>query len=269
MSMLHGLVLVLPPGTLDVRHLPPALADVADPVPHGEGGVRWWDVAGLADGTLVQRHHPAGADLLQVTFSSNDLYRAPLEVFRTWNELLVRGARDLGARYGFVSRYPDSWDEPQLGGTLAALAVHDWDHLRAAPHEAWLFSAAERPDPMVGRHVLSGPWGAILSDPGRDAEPDHRILVPPPDWTVRFTNLRQQDPGDLGPDDDWFWFVEDISYYQHVSGVGVDIGWYPDQNPAGRYRVEHVDENWRAVSPSFETRSLAEVVAHVERIWRG
>lgn len=261
----HGVVIVLPGCTLAIDQVPPALADLVDPHPHRDGSGPWWRVPGLADGAMFPRRHRAGVDLLVVTYSSTP----EAEDHRPWTELLIRGARELGARYGFVTRRPEYWGEPLLTvDTIAPLEARDWAALRAAPHEAWLFTT-ERPEPLIGRHLASGPWGAVLGRAGPDGEPPHRILVPPPGWTVQFTNLRQRHPDDLGPDDDWYWFLEDISYFRHDSGVGVDIGWHPDQDPAGCYRVAHVDEAWQAMSPRFETRSLDEVVAHVERLWRG
>ncbi|MBL8930809.1 MAG: hypothetical protein JNL54_11850 [Kineosporiaceae bacterium] len=267
MTMLHGVVVVLPAGSLEPNSIPAALADLVDPDPHEAAGSRWWDVVGLSDGTLLQQRHPAGVDVLTVTYAGNEDHRSGQPGVRFRTDLLVRCARDLGARYGFASRYPDRWQEPLLTSeTIAPLEVRDWAVLRAAPHEAWLFGA-ERPDPLVGGHVLSGSWGAVLGIPAA-GEPPHRVLVPPPGWTVSFMNLTQQEPDDLGPGDDWFWFLEDIAYYRRNDGVGVDIGWYPDQNPAGRFRVEHVDDTWRRLSPSLETRSLDEVVRHVERLWQ-
>jgi hypothetical protein len=267
MTMLHGVVTVLPEGTLDPAAVPPALADLVDPRRNEAAGTFWWDVLRLADGALFQRRHPSGVDVLSATYSGNEDHRPgqPGVTFRT--ELLVRCARDLGARYGFASRYPDRWQEPLLtSATIAPLQVRDWTALRDAPHEAWLF-ATDRPDPLVGGHVRSGPWGAVLRAPAA-GEPPHRVLVPPPGWTVSFMNLTQQEPDDLDPDDDWFWFLEDIASYRRDDGTGVDVGWYPDQDPSGHYRVEHVDNAWTPLSPPLETRSLAEVVAHVQDLWQ-
>jgi hypothetical protein len=267
MTMLHGVVVVLPAGTLDPAGVPSALADLVDAHRHDAAGTSWWNVLGLADGTLLQRRHPSGVDVLQVTYSGNEDHRpgAPGYHFRT--DLLIRCARDLGAMYGFTSRYPDRWQEPLLTAeTIGPLAAGDWTTLRAAPHEEWLFTA-DRPEPLIGGHVRSGPWGALMRNLTVD-EPPHRVLIPPPGWTVTFMHLRQQEPDELGPDDDWEWFMEDIAYYRRDDGTGVDIGWYPDQNPAGRYRVEHVDDAWNRLSPPLETRSLAEVVTHVQDLWQ-
>lgn len=270
MTMLHGVAVVLPVGTLDPRRVPEPLSDLVDPDPNEAAGSRWWDVLGVSDGTLLQQRHPAGADVLTATYAANEDHRPGQPGVRFRTELLVRCARELGARYGFASRYPDRWREPLLTSqTIAPLLARDWAVLRAAPHEAWLFGA-DRPDPLVGGHLLSGSWGAVLRAPAA-GEPAHRVLVPPPGWTVAFTNLTEQEPDDLDPDgprDAWFWFLEDLAYFRRDDGVGVDIGWYPDQDPAGRYRVAHVDDAWTPLSPPLETRSLAEVVAQVERLWR-
>lgn len=267
MTMLHAVVVVLPGESLDGRRVPGALRDLVDPDPHDGAGTCWWDVLGLADGTLAQQRHPSGVDVLTVSYSGNEDHRPGQPGVRFDIELMVRCARDLGARYGFSSRYPDRWQEPLLTTqTIVPLDAGDWAKLTTAPHEMWLF-AADRPDPLLGGHVRSGSWGAVLRAP-QPGEPEHRVLIPPPGWTVPFTHLRQQEPDDLGPDDDWFWFLEDIAYYRHEDGTGIDIGWYPDQNPAGRYRVEHVDDAWTRLSPSLETRSLAEVVAHIESLWQ-
>ncbi len=164
--MLHGVVVVLPPGSLDLDRLPPPIADLVDPRPQGDAGARWWDVLGIADGTLSQRRHPRGADLLTVTYSSNEAYGPDGTAARFTTELLARCARELGASYGFVSRYPDRWDEPLLtSGTLAPLAAGDRATLCAAPHEAWLFTTA-RPDTLPGPVVMSGVWGVVVRAAG-------------------------------------------------------------------------------------------------------
>jgi len=45
-------------------------------------------------------------------------------------------------------------------GAIAPLGPQDWTTLQAAPHEAWLFTS-ERPDPLLGGHVVYGSWGAV------------------------------------------------------------------------------------------------------------
>ncbi len=45
----------------------------------------------------------------------------------------------------------------------------------------------------------------------------------------------------MAPDDaTWGWFTEDQLVVRHPDGRMVDVGWYPDNDPAGRFRLEEL-----------------------------
>ena len=100
----------------------------------------------------------------------------------------------------------------------------------------------------------------------------------PGGWTIGFNNFDALDPGALSPDDRrWqFFFVEDILYMytdhrrrrnkrEEVQRVGIDLGWYPDGDPAGSFRLEAIlDDDWVNPLLTFTSRSRQEIVDTLE-----
>jgi hypothetical protein len=98
----------------------------------------------------------------------------------------------------------------------------------------------------------------------------------PTGWTVKFNDLRHLEPTTRSPSDVNVWehYKEDLLqlvHYQHQ--VLVDLGWYPDAQPAGVFRamvIHHstnpaqMIESWQTPIISVESRSQAEVVGIIE-----
>jgi hypothetical protein len=71
-------------------------------------------------------------------------------------------------------------------------------------------------------------------------------------------------------------FQEDILWMEHHTRdrrIGLDLGWYPEADPTGRFRVVVVElsddrdkqaASWDTPIASFESRSKAEVIEKVE-----
>ncbi len=73
---------------------------------------------------------------------------------------------------------------------------------------------------------------------GRVSEPPIlRPQVAAP-WSVVYCTLHDLDPGTLAPDDPiWGWFTQDQLAVRHPDGRTIDVGWYPDCDPTGRFRL--------------------------------
>jgi len=95
-------------------------------------------------------------------------------------------------------------------------------------------------------------------------------LVPltiPAGWHVSFHELSDLDPETLAPDSpDWVSFTEDLLQIGNEGNVVLDVGWYPDGSPSGRYRlVVVVDRDWTTPRVRWGGRSLRELVAEIDR----
>lgn len=101
----------------------------------------------------------------------------------------------------------------------------------------------------------------------------------PGGWTVMFHKLEDLEPEELPPEDrDWlFLFTQDILYlYADVKRkrnhqiekqrLGIDLGWYPDGDPAGCFCLRAVlNGNWEQPLLEFTSRSKKEVVEKLEQ----
>lgn len=87
-------------------------------------------------------------------------------------------------------------------------------------------------------------------------------------WTInhnRFYDLRPE--GDLKIEgvtnnDGWLLFDQDLLQIEHKKkGVVLDLGWYPDEDPNGKFRVVLVgDGDWSNLLIKHETNNKDEVV---------
>lgn len=79
------------------------------------------------------------------------------------------------------------------------------------------------------------------------------------DWTAHGGGLP---PGDEMPGE---WMQQDIAQWRRP-GVTLDVGWYPCLDPSGSFHCVVVrDDEWLEPAELFETRSLADVRAWVDR----
>ncbi|MCI9513123.1 MAG: hypothetical protein HFF61_02165 [Oscillospiraceae bacterium] len=91
-----------------------------------------------------------------------------------------------------------------------------------------------------------------------------------PCWSIVWNKLESLEPDDLTEDDPaWqFTLVQDILYMRKQSGgqtVAIDLGWYPDGDPAGAYRLEAIlDDNWENPILECTSRSTREIVETME-----
>ena len=93
----------------------------------------------------------------------------------------------------------------------------------------------------------------------------------PPGWKMMWSKLECQEPETLDPEDRaWlFTYVEDMVYLVRegrTQTLALDLGWYPDGDPQGAYRLEAIlDNNWNDPLLSLTTRSTREVTETMER----
>lgn len=80
-----------------------------------------------------------------------------------------------------------------------------------------------------------------------------------------YSALRDLDPEALAPDDPrWGWFTEDQLVVRHPDGRVLDVGWFPDNAPGGRFRIRLLDG--RAPGEDVWTRSPREVLRRVGEV---
>lgn len=61
-------------------------------------------------------------------------------------------------------------------------------------------------------------------------------------------------------------FSEDLLCVTLRNDVSIDVGWYPDEDPSGEFRIHIFRGNWcNTISPNFHTKIVAEVISFVER----
>lgn len=96
----------------------------------------------------------------------------------------------------------------------------------------------------------------------------------PGGWTVLYNKLEAVEPEKLPPEDRiWlFAFTEDILHIYKDLGtrrrrqrLAIDLGWYPDGEPSGSFRLAAVlDNDWEHPLLTFSSRSRKEVVDTLE-----
>lgn len=104
----------------------------------------------------------------------------------------------------------------------------------------------------------------------------------PPNWTMVINKLEDIDPETLSPDDEnWlFAFNEDIIYMEskitrkrnkqiEQQELAVDLGWYPDGEPDGKFRLQAVlNSDWNDPLLDYSSRNKDEIVQTLEKwLW--
>ena len=100
----------------------------------------------------------------------------------------------------------------------------------------------------------------------------------PAGWSVLYNKLSLADPEKLLEEDSvWLNFTEDIlqlcthirrkrDKHREEQTLTVDLGWYPDSDPAGRFRLLAVlDQDWTVPLLEFSSRDRTEIVDQLER----
>lgn len=93
-----------------------------------------------------------------------------------------------------------------------------------------------------------------------------------PGWTVEIHSFLDLDPSEVSPDEEDIWlfiFTQDIFYIHYDEIYGVDLGWYPEADPDGRFELQLVTHKGFKTLLSVETRSLKEIVDAVDKITWG
>ncbi|MCI8810661.1 MAG: hypothetical protein HFF84_11230 [Oscillibacter sp.] len=100
----------------------------------------------------------------------------------------------------------------------------------------------------------------------------------PAGWTFLYNKFEDLEPETLPPEDQrWlFTFVQDIFYLytdktrkqnkqvEHQR-LGIDLGWYPDGDPSGSFRLEAIlNDDWINPLLTFSSRSKREIVDTLE-----
>lgn len=106
-----------------------------------------------------------------------------------------------------------------------------------------------------------------------DQKPWWKNLQPfriPPCWRIVWNKLESPEPDSLTVDDPaWrFTLVEDILFMKKENDsqtVSIDLGWYPDGDPAGAYGlVAILNDDWEDPILAFTSRSTQEIVETIE-----
>ncbi|WP_459480887.1 hypothetical protein [Clostridium saccharoperbutylacetonicum] len=89
----------------------------------------------------------------------------------------------------------------------------------------------------------------------------------PGGWEIVQNRFLDIEPEELNKDDDiWDEFTQDILQIQHKKrNVIIDLGWYPDIDPCGHYRVVAIkDTNWESPIERYESRSKEDIKNKIE-----
>jgi hypothetical protein len=86
-------------------------------------------------------------------------------------------------------------------------------------------------------------------------------------WRVTWHTLHVPNPDTLAPGDEaWGWFTESLLLAEGPGGLGLEIGWYPDADPRGRFVVSLLPPdpnggfNWDAPLEQSEIRDVGQAV---------
>lgn len=77
-----------------------------------------------------------------------------------------------------------------------------------------------------------------------------------PGGSVVFNNLYANPVQEL--------LLEDLLLVRLADGTNIDVGWHPQFDPEGHYKVVHYGEDWECPLERIYTRSLEEVVQYVQ-----
>lgn len=102
----------------------------------------------------------------------------------------------------------------------------------------------------------------------------------PGGWTVVFNEFTDIEPMEIPAENEEMWlynFSEDLLYLSaemvhkrngqtKVQKLGIDLGWYPEGNPDGNFRLQAIlDENWENPLLEFSSRNKDEIVQTLEK----
>lgn len=99
------------------------------------------------------------------------------------------------------------------------------------------------------------------------ANPDLLQIDLPPGWRTSFHHLTTLDPSRLDAGvPDWQCFDEDLLLLQNEDdSVALDVGWYPTEDPQGRYRLVVVEgDAWDTPVVTWSGRSLAQLHQRIQ-----
>ncbi|WP_094265748.1 hypothetical protein [Paludifilum halophilum] len=95
-----------------------------------------------------------------------------------------------------------------------------------------------------------------------------QFLIIYPGWTVTYNKFIELNPLQLSPDDEnWLLFTQDLLQLHCGEDLLLDLGWYPEADPSGQYRLELIkNTNWEKPLLSFSSRDKSEITELIERI---
>jgi hypothetical protein len=88
-------------------------------------------------------------------------------------------------------------------------------------------------------------------------------------WLIRYNELREIDPEKLAPGDPaWVYMNQDLLQVENRDEqMLIDVGWYPDNDPAGTFAIKVVvEEDWQRPIATARTRSLGELADRLEML---
>ncbi|ENQ3106209.1 hypothetical protein ACEOWJ_002215 [Bacillus cereus] len=95
----------------------------------------------------------------------------------------------------------------------------------------------------------------------------------PATWFIVHNNFMEMNPEELNVDDKkgWSYFTVDLLQVKHqVDDIILDVGWYPEMDPKGSYKLQLVkDGNWQNPVEVFYSKNREEVVKVIEALlWK-
>jgi hypothetical protein len=101
-----------------------------------------------------------------------------------------------------------------------------------------------------------------------NTEPPRKEIMLPLPWEVSYNELRQIEPELLAEDHDyWNWMNEDILQLRHPGNILIDVGWLPEGNPAGCFKLVAIhNQDWSNPLKKKETRSLKELMSILQSL---
>ena len=105
----------------------------------------------------------------------------------------------------------------------------------------------------------------------KDEEIKLQPLRIPAGWKVNYNKFFDIEPSDLQENDiNWIDFTEDIlqmEYKYKDIYIIIDLGWYPDIDPNGNFRLVVVkDEGWEKPLVEILTKNKMEIVENLENL---
>ncbi len=94
-------------------------------------------------------------------------------------------------------------------------------------------------------------------------------LAIPSGWEMVVNNFMYINLLEAGDNDEvWLNLTEDIMYIQRKRKkvqLGIDVGWYPENEPKGQYCVKVIQNNdWEKPIELYESRNIDNIISKVE-----